>query len=404
MLRDSLAGGPPPANVNPQSFGGIPGQPGSPSGPSPGPRKMPFPDLVSKQAGQLGGYLSETPLGKFLASLGTKSAQAAPSPNPGKPLQNTPLNPDKAAFMRAPLGGNPNPLDASQPSTRMMPTASISPRGTPPEAGSPGSGPPMPQNSGVDTMRKSLGGPSLNQPALAQPTLAGWDATVTPTPEAKKEPSITGADVQKFVRSAMAGAAGANPRSPGLSALAQGASGAMTQRYGEDQGEAAAKLKAAEKAFDQDMAKRKDARADRGEARASRGESRADRKDAREAALAPYRKAKLIADVMKTVNPKVTLADRVNVEKALTNHANMLITANGGIAPDDLMAQVEAKKKQILGGDASGPYKNATSGTGKSKLSPKTFSGSEAEQKKQFDALGKEEWFINPADGKLMQK
>ncbi len=235
----------------------------------------------------------------------------------------------------------------------------------------------------------------------------------TPSPAGAPESGsgITGNDVASFIRSVMTGAASVDPSRPGISAFAQGASGAMNARDALSDKEKAARI------ADEDREMKIDDRAfDR--AKDIRGESRADSREKREGRLNEIKMLEATAKVMRDVDPSLDIKDRIAVERLVRDEGKRLMDAES-LSGEELQTAMETYRKDIEGrltankpritGAQPGPA--AKSGTGATSKAP-TGSGDGKSQsspaapvdKSAFDALPSGAWFVNPADGRVLQK
>lgn len=167
--------------------------------------------------------------------------------------------PGRPQFATAPGAGEV--IDGPQPTIPMGPPQRPMPA-TPP--GVTIGAPPSPGAPVADEIRK------LFAPAYAPP----------PPPEAQQAPAgpnpITGADVQRFVRSVATGAGRANPGAPKTAAFMQGGMGSLQNSYGEI--EAEKKQATADKRADRALAAQvaRDQRAEEELARRNRRDDRVD--------------------------------------------------------------------------------------------------------------------------------
>jgi len=282
--------------------------------------------------------------------------------------------------------------------------------------------PPPPQMAGngladaLGSILKNSGAVQKPQPAIPAgpaPETLPWQRSATPAaaPDAVPASGITGQDVASFLRSVMTGAAGVDPSRPGIGAFAQGASGAMAARDALSEREKATKL------AEEDRSMKLDDRAfDR--AKDIRGESRADAREKREGRLNEIKMLEATAKVMRDVDPSLDIKDRIAVERLVRDEGKRLMDAEA-LSGEELQTAMETYRKDIEGRltankpriTGAQPAPAAKSGTGATSKAP-TGSGDGKSQsspaapvdKSAFDALPSGAWFVNPADGRVLQK
>lgn len=273
---------------------------------------------------------------------------------------------------------------------------------------------------------------------------------VSPRPAAAADPSkITGDDVASFIKSVMAGTAGVNPSAPGITAFAQGATGAISASDKMKSDAAAQKLAAEDRALkleDRTLA-RDDKDFDRGVKTSE--ERRAVSKDKRDAKSSEIGMIKTMSEVMRNVDPQLDIKDRIAVERLVRDEGKRLYDAEGlqgeelktqlQLYSRDLQGRLIAKKPLIVGspapsGQAPAPAtpggalgvpdpaakpaapaktkeqwkaegvpvwegQDVPNGNGFSPKSPKG-----PRDKAEFDTLAPGTWFVNPRDHRILKK
>ena len=226
---------------------------------------------------------------------------------------------------------------------------------------------------------------------------------------------ITGKDVASFLRSVMTGAAAVDPSRPGISAFAQGASGSMAARDALTDRETAAKLAAEDRTMSlEDRALKLDDRAFN-RAKDVRGEARAGSKEKRDERLNEIRMLEATAKVMRDIDPSLDVKDRIAVERLVRDEGKRMMGAEA-LSGEELKTRMETYRKELEGrlksnkpgitgkqpptaptaATSKAPMAN---GDGKSQASPAA-----PKDKTGFDLLPSGSWFVNPADGRVLQK
>lgn len=246
--------------------------------------------------------------------------------------------------------------------------------------------------------------------------------------------------IAKFLMDAMAGASTVDPSKPMATAFAQGYTGASKSTAGREQSLEDRKIKMEDREFDKRM-KLSAAR------RAESAQSRADR-------AAKFTEIKTVADITKAINPQLDIKDKIAIERLVRDYGKGLekssmeaedVLANMDKYRKDLESRIISNKPQVQGGQtevkpdavfdqgsvktnvptkAGGtdiisrmeadlnedqkkepPRQNSLpTNLGKSKDSPFKFSGDVKSMQSSFESLPSGSWFINPKDGKLLQK
>lgn len=289
--------------------------------------------------------------------------------------------------------------------------------------------PPRPAASGAEmpTLANALGSILRNSGAasMAKPAIAPQRAapsappmpaapTLAPTVSAS-QPKSTGENVASFIRAVMEGTAGVDPRSPGISAFAQGGAGAFGSRDRVAAAEEAKKIAASDRKMK--LEDRELAQDDKAFDRAIKtsGEKRAVAKDKRDAKSSEITMIKTISEVMRNVDPQLDIKDRIAVERLVRDEGKRLYEAEGLQGEElktkmqeysrDLQGRLISKKPSITGAPASdappsAPAKPvAPTGDGKTQALP-----SRPVDQQSFDSLPSGAWFVNPADGRVLQK
>jgi hypothetical protein len=178
---------------------------------------------------------------------------------------------------------------------------------------------------GVAPIRSGGGGPAL--PPDPKPSAGG----------------VTASDVQNFIRAFSNGVSAVDPKAPIMKAIGQGAAGAAdtqeaTRRYAAKQA-----ADAEESTFDRNLKTSAEARANRAEKRLSR------HADAQESQIAAQIK-KLNAETIKTLNPDLTVDQRINIERLARDNLNQLykMKDNGDITEEEFNAQSAALRDNLM--------------------------------------------------------
>lgn len=260
--------------------------------------------------------------------------------------------------------GGVGPDGLSQPPPFAPPMAAP-PSGPKPQFGPPapppsvagtvmGDAQPMPSGAVPDQIRKLLsGGGDAPRPAPVpyggqMPTSAGiprYDTTIQ-TP-AKPDPStVTGADVSRFIRSVMTGAASGDPKASKGAAIFQGAAGATQNSYAEQQREEQQKTAQAEKRWKRDLEVAKDMRADKADARAERKDAREEGRVASTDKLTAARTAYLVTKTMEKLSAELNPNQVIAVERLIRDNANYL--ARQGKSEKEILPELEKQRAEIV--------------------------------------------------------
>lgn len=211
-------------------------------------------------------------------------------------------------------------------------------------------------------------------------------------------------ELARAFRAFFSGAAGVNPTSPGVSAFAQGAAGAMNKQYDERQKEEGSRRQREKDAFDQTLKLTKN---DRDEALADN--------------LIKYRNSRVGADGDKVRFQDIRGYNEVknNVARDYARKVDLINKDYSLSEPDKKKAKEEAKterdarlseieqqyKQRSLTPDMgkappqSAPKQPQNGGDGKSPQAPVMTT-----DPKVIEGLPKGSYFINPADGQVYQK
>lgn len=277
------------------------------------------------------------------------------------------------------MAGNPGLMDAAKSA---LPATS-------PPAASPASGmSPSPSPSQALGMTPDTAQSAYPEPGAQPGTFLGKNSK----------------DWRDIIQAVFAGAAGVNPNSPGLSAFAQGGAGTF-------------------KAFDKQSAANvasKNATEDRLWKREDRGIAADDRqfkrgmetsKDARAERDSDVKNVASLSKVMNGIKSMngLTMEQKFKVNDQLYRYADK-INKSGLMSPEDLDTAIGKERDRLLveygvrsPDGAVGKVPPAAgqqqSGDGASSASP-----SKPTSRESFDTLPSGAWFVNPADGKVMQK
>ncbi len=322
----------------------------------------PQPPLPAPSPARPGGSNFIAELGKMLGGGGGPAAVMAPQLPQAAP-----------SAMPAPRGAGPSPINGGQAAKPM----------------------PGPQSGAGSNLMSTLGA------AFGLPSNGG----ATPgagQPDAK--PSITGKDVQAFIRSLVSGMAAVDPRQPGLTAFAQGAAGALKGRDAFEASEAARVTAAEDRAMKLD---------DRSFKRSTdiAGERRADAREKREGRSAEIQMVKTVSDVMKNLDPTLDVKDRIAVERLVRDEGKRL-QESGVLDAQKLKTEMEtyrqgledrlkAGKPTVGAGAAPANGASAAPAAGAGKTAQ---DAARPTTQQAFDALPSGAYFVNPADGRVMQK
>lgn len=236
-------------------------------------------------------------------------------------------------------------------------------------------------------------------------------------PDGATDNRITGADVQRFIRSVATGAGRADPRAPAAAAVAQGAMGALQNSYGEVQREKALKLnerradiadRRADTALDAQL--RRDYRAEQEHAR----KVKRDEDVNRERLVRTEERLKRIAQLEdKRLRPQ----DLSNLRRdSLSRAAQLTREVREGYktkeeAERELDEWQRNEVEKLIKRDpaakappAAGAKPPAGPGTGARDM-PFSFEGLDRDAaQRRFNELKKGQFYVNPADGKIYEK
>lgn len=208
---------------------------------------------------------------------------------------------------------------------------------------------------------------------------------------------MTGNDWRDIVKAVFTGASGVNPNSPGLSAFAQGGAGTFAALDKQKAAQAASDTAAEDRLW-----KREDRDIAADDRRYNRGRETA--KDARDARAGEVNLVKTLSEVMRNMDPQLDTKDRIAVERLVRDEGKRL-QDNEFLKGEELKTAMETYRKGLedrlksqkpsVGGSAA----PVAGGNGQSQQAPARPASREA-----FDALPSGSWFVNPADGRVMQK
>lgn len=248
------------------------------------------------------------------------------------------------------------------------------------DADGPAQGTPQPGQSAPRPL------PTVTGAAPGRDQIGPFETTVTPA-----GPNITGKDVAAFFRSLARGAASADPTAPGFTAFAQGMSGAMDSRRQEQLGDEKARLAADDREFERRMKTSEN--------------RRAEARDQRESRRAEIENTKAVTDIMRSLGGSLSTDQKFKFEKQITDYAKA-INPDGMMDADQLKAALDEYRTDLEqrmgvsraqpGGGQKAP---ARGGDGRSRESP-----AQPTDQASFAALPSGAWFINPADGRILQK
>lgn len=259
----------------------------------------------------------------FQSVFGNANAQPAGipmTPPPGAPPARM------SETMPLPSGAIPNDpssvqdaLTKVQEAPKMPPIQAATPRpvGAPLSISPPAQ--PAPQQPGgmVDALRSILGGQQQPRMPVATPQIPANDRV----------------PLSMVLRDIMTGAASVDPTAPKLAAFAKGFAGTWGAEEKRRAEAAAAAEKAAQSAFDKSLK--------------MSAESRAERKDTREAETAKYGNMKIVSDVLKNIDPRMTPDQRSSMEKRIREYTEEQ-SKIFGLSGDALKKEVERYTKQLM--------------------------------------------------------
>lgn len=133
--------------------------------------------------------------------------------------------------------------------------------------------------------------------------------------------------------------------------------------------------------------------------------SRASASSARAARSAQFTELKTVADLMEKINPRLKASDRIAVERLVRDHGKDLET--DGLSRDEIMSGMDDYRRQLeaeITGQSAGtatPADVTPAGPGDGASRDQA---AEVTSQDDFNALPSGAWFINPADGRVLQK
>ena len=260
---------------------------------------------------------------------------------------------------------------------------------------------------------ESLRGIFAPQPASAPPPMrppvmrAPMPAAAPPPPDNQ----ITGADVQRFIRSVATGAGRADPRAPGVSAFAQGAMGATQNSYAELEREKTQKL--AERRADI-ADRRADAALSLQASRDQRAEDEFNRKVKRDEAVDRERQVRTqerLARIAKISDTRLDAKDIGRIGDQVNRHARYLQVEvnNARMTPEQAEQSLDQYKRDVIEqyvtrNPAARASPRGNLGTG-AQDAPHRFDGLDPDAaKKRFNDLKPGDYYVNPADGRTYKK
>lgn len=336
--------------------------------------------------------------------------------------------------VQAARAGPPDPAGPMPPSARFSPDGALrQDRGPPirPEVVPP-PGIAMTDNPGtfpVSDEIKKMFEPAYQPPAPIAPRPAPAPAApvarppmampAQPMPAQAQQPTggITGADVQRFIRSVATGAGKMDPRAPGAAAVAQGAMGALQNSYGELEREKAQKL--AERRADiadrradtaLDIQRQRDDRAERELARKAK-------RDEQVEAERQVRTRERLARIAKIDDQRLDSKDIGRIGDQVNRHARYLQVEvnNARMTPEQAEQSLQQYKRDVIeqyvkrdpaakAPPTAGAKPPASPGTGTRDM-PFSFDGLDRDAaQRRFNELKKGQFYVNPADGKIYEK
>lgn len=316
--------------------------------------------------------------------LPIRRAEAAPPPLPG----------------RRPEPGAP-PLPERRPGTPQLP-------GTIVDNNAPGNiffefakafgGLPIAQGMTGPRVLDAVGGPAAGtpRPSITAPDPASRVASADPRDqigpfETTVQPAQSGPDpkaVAAFFRSLARGMASADPTAPPLTAFGQGMSGALEGRRSEELADQKAQLAAEDREFERNMRTAEN--------------RRAEAREKREARKAEIMNTKAVTEIMRSLGGALTTDEKFKLEKQITDYAKA-INPDGMMKEEDLKAALDEYRADLerrLGVRQEPAGGNAPAGgDGSSREKP-----ARPMTRQAFAALPSGAWFVNPADGRILQK
>lgn len=169
-------------------------------------------------------------------------------------------------------------------------------------------------------------------------------------PDGATDNRITGADVQRFIRSVATGAGRADPRAPAAAAVAQGAMGALQNSYGEVQREKALKLNERRA----DIADRRaDTALDAQLRRDYRAEQEFDRKTKRDQQADAERQVRIrerLARIAKIDDQRLDSKDIGRIGDQVNRHARYLQVEvnNARMTPEQAEQSLQQYKRDVI--------------------------------------------------------
>lgn len=229
-----------------------------------------------------------------------------------------------------------------------------------------------------------------------------------PTP-AEPQQAVTGADVQRFIRSVATGAGRADPRAPGVSAFAQGAMGATQNSYAEaerDKTQALAERRAdtADRRADNALAMQ-GARDQRAEDEYRRKVTRDERVDAERQVRIQERMEKIAS----LKDPRVRHQDIKAFNEEMRGKAKLLQmqVRDGALTPEKAEILLEEHRRNVVEQYATrnpGAKAPATGGSGTQEAPHRLDGLAPDAAKAKFNQFKSGDYYINPADGRVYKK
>lgn len=236
-------------------------------------------------------------------------------------------------------------------------------------------------------------------------------------PDGAADNRITGADVQRFIRSVATGAGRADPRAPAAAAFAQGAMGSLQNSYGELQREKALRLQ-------ERRADIADRRADtaleaqlRRDHRAEQEYNRKVKRDQHADAERQVRMRERLARIAKIDDQRLDSKDIGRIGDQVNRHARYLQVEvnNARMTPEQAEQSLQQYKRDVIeqyvkrdpaakAPPTAGAKPPARPGTGTRDM-PVSFDGLDRDAaQRRFNELKKGQFYVNPADGKIYEK
>jgi hypothetical protein len=304
----------PSAGQPPMQTAGVSGAPGTPSGPSAAPG--PFDKNMGTQVLDL--------LKQAFMSEGGGEAQAAPLPSPGatKPAQVP------GTFVEK---GQPDVMGVLANAFGLPITAGVQPDGSSPSAPKPAMLQPPAPAGRMGPPPPPTGAPGGEVLPWAGKPIAPRSAPGAPA--AADDSAITPQKVIDALANVMQGAAVGDSSAPPIKAFTTGWAGADAAGRNRDKEASAAKLAAQDRGM-----KLEDRDLDR--SIKTSAESRNQAKDERDSRKAKLDEVKLVSEIKSKLDPNLTIKDRTEILRNATNHAKHLKDA--GLSEEEIGPQLEA--------------------------------------------------------------